>query len=225
MPLRDVLIAALSRPAGRIVDGPVRDIVASALNERGYASPAEVAALKEEIASVRGKADGLAPRLDQLSSRLDAARAEADSLREALVKASAAASEAAARAALADAAANTLRDEVARLQSESESLRAALAVATAAPSTASSSSSSAPVARPAPCRVPACEHAAVANGFCREHQLRWRAGRLPGFVGPEGLVDLDGRPGRVSLDSAGLPYQLADGRLKVGGRFASVTPL
>ena len=71
----------------------------------------------------------------------------------------------------------------------------------------------------------ACGHAAVANGFCREHQLQWRSGRLQGFVSPEGLVDVHGRPGRVDLSSAGLPYQVADGRLKVAGRFAAVTLL
>ena len=188
MPLKDVLIAALSRPAGRVVDGPVRDIVAAALKERGYASPAEVAALKDEIAAVRAQAAALSPRLDQLDAKLEGARSESAALRDALAHAATAASEAQA------------------------------AVVVSAPATV-------PIAVAPACRVTACGHAAVANGFCREHQLQWRSGRLQGFVSPEGLVDVHGRPGRVDLSSAGLPYQVADGRLKVAGRFAAVTLL
>lgn len=217
MPIKDVIIAALSRPAGRVVDGPVRDIVASALKERGYASPAEVSALKDEIAAVRGQASALTPRLDQLDARLDEARKEAASLREALAAAASAASEARARADVAEQASAALSAEVARLTAESEALKASLA---AAPASAAPAVASAPA-----CRVGGCGVPAVANGFCREHQLRWRSGRLPGFVSPEGLVDVDGRPGRADLASAGLPYVIADGRLKVAGRYAAVTLL
>lgn len=218
MPIKDVIIAALSRPAGRVVDGPVRDIVASALKERGYASPAEVSALKDEIAAVRGQASALTPRLDQLDARLDEARKEAASLREALAAAASAASEARARADVAEQASAALSAEVARLTAESEALKASLAAAPAPGAPAAAASAPA-------CRVGGCGVPAVANGFCREHQLRWRSGRLPGFVSPEGLVDVDGRPGRADLASAGLPYVIADGRLKVAGRYAAVTLL
>ena len=63
MPIRDILAAALSRPAGRVVDGPVRDIVNEILADHGYASPAELAALKAD-------ADGLRGRLGSVDARL-----------------------------------------------------------------------------------------------------------------------------------------------------------
>ena len=75
MPIRDIIAAALSRPAGRVVDGPVRDIVNEILADHGYASPAELAALKAET-------DGLKGRLIAVDERFSALEAKATALQE-----------------------------------------------------------------------------------------------------------------------------------------------
>ena len=75
MPIRDILAAALSRPAGRVVDGPVRDIVNEILADHGYASPAELAAVKAET-------DGLKSRLGGVDGKIAELEAAAAALQE-----------------------------------------------------------------------------------------------------------------------------------------------
>ena len=70
MPLRDIVIAALSRPAGRVVEVPVRDIVSTVLQEQGYASPAEVQSLRDELKSLQGLVEGLGKRVKECESRV-----------------------------------------------------------------------------------------------------------------------------------------------------------
>ena len=53
MPLTDILSAALSRPAGKVVDGPVRDIVDEVLRDKGFAGPAELRRLQDDLAGLR----------------------------------------------------------------------------------------------------------------------------------------------------------------------------
>ena len=211
MPLSDILVAALSRPAGRVVDVPVRAIVAEILADHGYASPAEVAALREEISALRGKVQTLGGRLDALEAGMGAVRAEAEAMRAALEQAHAAARSAEARAgqALAEAQARAVAPPVATPEP-------------AAPAPAHAAAESADA-----CKVTDCPNTAYAQGFCRTHHHLWRAGRLPGFVSPEGLLELEGRAARVAADLAGQPYKISDkdGRLRVAGRFAAATAL
>jgi hypothetical protein len=56
-------------------------------------------------------------------------------------------------------------------------------------------------------------------GFCAGHHADWLAGRLAGFVGPEGLVEAGGRVHALGAAAAGLPLRVEDdGGLRVGGR-------
>ena len=55
MPLVDVLRAALSKPAGKVVEVPVRDLVEEILRDHGFVGPAEVAKLHQEIAELRDR--------------------------------------------------------------------------------------------------------------------------------------------------------------------------
>jgi polyhydroxyalkanoate synthesis regulator phasin len=63
MPLVDVLRAALSKPAGKIVEVPVRNQVDEILRDHGFAGPADVAKLREEIAELRDRVAVLENRL------------------------------------------------------------------------------------------------------------------------------------------------------------------
>lgn len=62
MPLVDVLRAALSKPAGKVVEVPVRDLVDEILRDHGFVGPAEVAKLRQEIAELRDRIEVLENR-------------------------------------------------------------------------------------------------------------------------------------------------------------------
>jgi polyhydroxyalkanoate synthesis regulator phasin len=63
MPLVDVLRAALSKPAGKVVETPVRDLVDEILRDHGFAGPADVAKLRQEIAELQYRVAVLENRL------------------------------------------------------------------------------------------------------------------------------------------------------------------
>lgn len=209
MPLKDVIVAALSRPAARVVEQPVRDLVNEALKDRGFAGPAEVAALKSELGALRTSLGALTARVDRLQAELGAEVAAA------LVRAG----EAEARAAAAEAALRALHDAAPAAPTPVVAAPVVAAPVVVAPATPASSVAS--------CKVADCGEAPVSMGFCRTHGLTWRAGRLPGFVGPEGLLEVEGQPFRVSDSLAGQPFKVSekDGRLRVDGRFVTATPL
>ena len=160
MPLSDVLAAALSRPVGRVVEGPVRAILHEVLKDHGYASPAEVHALREEIAAA-------ARRVDALEGLAREAMAQAESL---------------------------------------EGKLAELAASRVAPS----DSTPGRVVVAAPCAVEACGAPALRGALCPAHHQAWLAGSLPGFVGPEGLIELGGAPYRLPQALAGKPFALGE---------------
>lgn len=75
MPLLDRLGAAFSAPAGRVVEGSVRALVAEILQERGYASPAEVLALREELVELGARIQRLEAQVEGLRARVEAMEA------------------------------------------------------------------------------------------------------------------------------------------------------
>lgn len=175
MPVVDILSAALSRPAGRVVEGPVRAIVTEVLQDRGYASPAEVQALRDELA-------GLRQALERLTGEVQ-----------------------------------SLRGEAAHLRDQAEALRAAPVAA-------------APVAAAPVASAPA--HAAPATparlGLSLEEFERWRQGGLPGRIGPDGYVELDGQAFRVDPSLEGRPFTLSkhkSPKLMVDGAPVERTPV
>jgi hypothetical protein len=66
MPLVDVLRAAFSRPVGKVVEVPTRDLVNRILEDHGFAGPADVAKLRQEIAELRERVGILEHRLATL---------------------------------------------------------------------------------------------------------------------------------------------------------------
>ncbi|MSQ03921.1 MAG: hypothetical protein EXR71_18875 [Myxococcales bacterium] len=77
MSLLDTIANRVARPAGKALDPTIRDIVHAVLKEHGYASPAEVQALRDEVRDMRQRIDGMAARLAECIKLADAARAEA----------------------------------------------------------------------------------------------------------------------------------------------------
>lgn len=212
MPLSDILAAALSRPAGRIVEGPVRTIVTEVLQDHGYAGPAELRALRDSIAAMKDSVLALEQRVEGGEQRVTALQAEVSTLRAAF------------------------EAESSALRAALEALRAAQAEAAEAASAPSGAPPvlevtpilpSAPQAESTPCRVEGCGERAHRTGFCAAHHARWMAGRLSGFVGPEGLIALEGG-GVGVLDEVyiGAAYTCtANKRVRVAGRLVKVRHL
>ena len=88
MSVIDTLVSRLSRPAGKALDPTIREIVHAILKEHGYASPAEVQALRDEVRDMRGRVDGMQSRLEAAVKLAEEARAaSAESVRVARVEA------------------------------------------------------------------------------------------------------------------------------------------
>jgi hypothetical protein len=86
MTIKDVVAAKLAQPASRIFDSSIRDIVHEILKEAGYASPAELQGLRDELRDVRGQVTGNEKRAAALAQELEKARADADPRVSALSK-------------------------------------------------------------------------------------------------------------------------------------------
>jgi hypothetical protein len=69
MPLVDVLRAAISKPAGKVVEVPVRDLVNEILRDHGFAGPADVAKLQQEIADLKARVEVLESRLPEAKGK------------------------------------------------------------------------------------------------------------------------------------------------------------
>ncbi len=78
MTIKDVVAAKFAQPASRIFDSSIRDIVHEILKEAGYASPAELQGLRDELRDVRTQVTGNEKRAATLAGELEKARADAD---------------------------------------------------------------------------------------------------------------------------------------------------
>lgn len=67
MSLTDVFAQRLSRPAARVLDGPIRDTIREMLREAGYASPAELQAVRDELRGLKGRTEAAEKRLAALN--------------------------------------------------------------------------------------------------------------------------------------------------------------
>lgn len=166
MPLVDILSAAFSGPAGRVVEGPVRSIVAEVLQDHGYASPAEVQALRDDLQALRELLTELGGQVEQVRGQAAALSQQAEALR--------------------------LRAEKAEAAAEAATLSAA--AATAALSSAAAARRVAPAER---------------QGMSPADHDRFKAQGLPGLVGPDGHVSIDGEAWQVDPALAGRPYTLS----------------
>jgi hypothetical protein len=218
MALSDFVSSRLSRPAGRVLDGPIRDIVQQVLRESGYASPAEVQALRDDARDLRSRLDAVDRRASDLVRSLEESRAEVARLRAApaddTVEQRVAARVDALRAA------QTL--ELEQLRAEIAALRAAPAAAPVAAAHAPTAAAEAPVtaAPRGACKVDGCDEVVRSKGFCSAHYQQWRRGTLRGFVALDGTATLaDGSSVTVPASYAGSAVSRgAGGKLVVDGK-------
>lgn len=196
MRLSDLLSRLSSRPSGRALEAPIRAIVHEVLKEQGFASPAEVAALRSEAAGLKSRLEALDARLNELVQAAEAARAEARAAREEAASAKLAAEP--------DPRVAALEARVAELIA-----RPAAAPMGAAPLSAEPRGV---------CKVPGCEQTVRSKGFCSAHYQQWRRGTLKGFVGLDGAAEVDGRVVHLSPDLAGKPVALRGDTLLVDGQ-------
>ena len=189
MPLRDVITAALSRPAGKVVDGPVRDIINEILAERGYASPAEVAALRDEADALRTQLGALQSTVQGIQTQLETLQQELASIKDAPPSSTPPSS-------------GTPGVSLEPTDSDSAVEEQALEAA--------------PTVSQDLCKVGSCGQPSWRDGFCAAHAEQWRAGRLPGFVSPEGLVSVLGKPRRIAPTFAGAFYGVEQGQIRIG---------
>ncbi len=169
MALSDVFSSRLSRPAGRVLDAPIREIVHELLKEHGYASPAEVQAIRDEVKDMRTRMDGMEKRLADLQHLAEQARTEANMARQA-AEASPAPS------------AGGHESRIGHLEARISELEAALADGShAAPGQVAPL-----VAAPrGNCKVAGCADTIRSKGFCSAHYQQWRRGSLKGFGSPD----------------------------------------
>jgi hypothetical protein len=194
MALTDLLASRLARPAGRVLDAPIRDIVHAVLKEHGYASPAEVQALRDEVRDARSRMDALDRRVGEVVRMVEEVRTEAAAARSRAQEA-----QAGAQAAAADAA---------RAREEAAAARSA-AAATPAPLSA---------APRGDCKVDGCSGVIRSKGFCSAHYQQWRRGTLQGYVSQDGLARVGDRTLKLGGQYAGGRLTTAAGRVIVDGR-------
>ena len=203
MAFKDRLSSILAGPASQVVEAPVREIIQEALAQGTVASAQELQQLRRELGksgermrALEARLDTLAEAVTSLQSRADASAREAQAARQELL-----------------AAKNELAKAQAKAPSAEETPAAPAAKASPkeTPAKAAKKSSKASVAsdkskgkggrkslKELGCKVPGCEDPHRSKGFCSRHYQGWRRGRLEGFVGPEGYVQVGERGFRVA---------------------------
>lgn len=212
MSVIDLVTKAVSRPAGRVVEAPVREIVEEALRHANLASPQDVQAARTDLTKLSAQLHELR---NQLGSLTDAVRGMQGEIEEA----SAAAKEASrkADAALALAREGEVHDLARQAATQAQSAQSALGElrqrlerleTPSAPHRAEehhADSNEDDDGRPGRkslehlgCRVGGCAEPHRSKGFCSRHYQSWRRGRLEGFVAPTGLIEHEGHTYRVA---------------------------
>ncbi|MCB9758320.1 MAG: hypothetical protein H6739_00630 [Alphaproteobacteria bacterium] len=228
MGVLDLVARAVSKPAGRVVEAPVRDLVDEALRQANLASPQELQAVRVEVSNLTAELHALRNQLRTLTDALEAVRSEAGAAREAARQAAETAGAAAETAGAASAAAARNADAL-----EEASALAARGVEAAQEAAARAERvlAEAPAPEPEPdaeasdetsdddarrgrrslshlgCGVPGCERAHRSRGFCSRHYQQWRRGSLDGFIGPKGLLSHGDTSYRVDPDLQGQPFE------------------
>jgi hypothetical protein len=230
MALRDLFASKLAGPAGRVLDAPIRDIVHDILREHGYASPAEIQALRDELRDLRTRLEGVDRKVADLvhvaeEARSEAAAARADAVNGLALHAARTPPPADPRVAL-------LESRVAELEASLAAARVApsapAAVPLAEPAAPVATEPAAPVAtEPAEplsaeprtaCKVPACGEGVRSKGFCSPHYQQWRRGTLKGFVNADGTALVDGRVVHLATSAIGAAVTSEGGQLLVDGK-------
>lgn len=216
MALKDRLSTILAGPASQVVEAPVREFIQDALAQGTVASAQELQQLRRELGksgermrALEARIDTLAEAVSALQSRAEASAREAQAARQELLAAQAELAKQAAPAAKAEPAAPTEQDAPSKA---------------AAPKKAAvkKSKGGRKSLKDLGCKVPGCDDPHRSKGFCSRHYQAWRRGRLDGFVGPEGYLQIGERAFRVAAQLQGEAATVTGTgkrtRVKVGGK-------
>lgn len=195
------LLGRVGRPGTKAFEAPIRAIVHEVLREQGYASPAEVQALRDEARDLRGRLDRVEARIAEVVKLVDAVKN---------APAPVAAPVAAPAAPVDDGRIAHLEAEIAHLHAELDQLHQAPAPSAGGPAPLSA-------APRGNCKVPDCGETVRSKGFCSAHYQQWRRGTLKGFVGLDGTVDMNGKIIAVGVDHAGGRLDIDGNRVLVDG--------
>jgi len=181
------LLGKFGGSAGKTVEAPLRAIVHEVLKEQGYASPAELQALRDEARALRARVEAVEGRVKELDTRVVAPAAPAEDPRVA-----------------------QLAGQLEALAAELEAVKLAAAGSAVRPGLTAEPRGT--------CKVPGCKQPVRSKGFCSAHYQQWRRGTLKGFVGLDGLAEVDGRVVHLDPDHAGGVVTLDGRRVLVDGR-------
>ena len=201
----------------RRLEEPVREAVETALSERTFVKPGDIADIRAELSALKAEFAGLTGQLELLRGAVQATTAQAAEARRDSEHALATARQASQLATTATSTAEAANDGLVgvedRLAALMERLGRASAPApvetkqaagqqaaskqaeaskrAAAPEAAASTAPAAE-AEQEPCRIDGCGDRPRARGFCNAHYRKWRRGTLPGFVTSEGKLFFEG---------------------------------
>jgi BMFP domain-containing protein YqiC len=222
--MKDLLLRAASKPAGRVVEAPVRELVQEALQQGGFVDRAELDAVRKQLTQANAAVADLNARVDALASQLqsiqDASDQHATAAQAARADAAAARAELQALQAAAASAAPAAAPEAAPAAPEPEP-EPAPAPESAAPPAAAPKADDSKRGRPSlthkGCKVADCNKTHRSKGFCSRHYQQWRRGTLAGFVAPEGYVNADGAALRVNTKLQGSAFTWDGSALQIDG--------
>ncbi len=243
MPLIDFVASLVSRPAGRVVQEPVKEIVYQAIREHDLVSTTDLDMLKRSLSAAESKLKTLEKHVSDLEG-------QTHELRSALGKAQSSLK-------ASDAVRKQLRQEMGLLEKRLQQLQTSGPHASSLPSHVPSRSlgpdvaekrqmelldatgdatPSAPVVKKPEkpksrkkikqCRIPGCTSPYRSKGFCSAHYQQWRRGSLKGYVSNKGIITDGNLKYRVDVDMfAGQKYRLKgpadDRQVFVDGRLVN----
>lgn len=215
----DLVAKAVSRPAGRVVEAPVREIVEEALRHANLVNPQDVQAVRTELTKLTAQLHELRNQLGALTDAVKAVQSEVEGA-ESLARDASRMAEGALALAREGEAHQMAKDAASQANAAQQALSAALARLAALESQhGSPAAPPAPVAAPAHppaedddesrpgrkslehlgCKVEGCTEHHRSKGFCSRHYQAWRRSRLEDYVGPMGIIVHDGHSYRVAV--------------------------
>jgi len=226
MGLRSSLTSLLSNPAGRLLEGDLHERIQEVLASLPLARTSDVERLREEIEALRrapradDRVSALEERVASLEKRLNmamgavqAATAKLVELQQTADQAQTQASQALQRATSAAAAAESAVDGISELEARVADIVAPGAPAPAAPDGVADEEVHEQAEGELRCRVPGCRNKHRARGFCGRHYQQYRRSTLEGFVGPDGVLPLEGEVLKVDPGLAGKRARKVGGEL------------
>lgn len=228
------LVSIVTRPAGRLVEGQVRDLVHQIIRDQELATVADLRALRRELETASQRQATLQERVQQAEQAVGQVRQQLAEAAERARVAEAALEAATARIQALEAVPEPQPVPVVEPPPVVEPVVAPEVVAEPEQAPEVHAGSEAPTSegvdpRPArgSCRIAGCQGTHRSKGFCSPHYQQWRRGTLPGFVTPEGHAKDGKRTFQVDPGLAGQPFTVSgkatERKIRVAGAEVEAT--